>query len=74
MVLACYPKGAAKSLFGATTPLGFGARLPKVRQHVRSLTSFDFTPELSTRENLYYLSTMMHVAKLREALFLDYGI
>jgi hypothetical protein len=48
--------------------------LPKVRRHVRSLTSIDFSPELSIRENLYYLSTMIHVAKLREALLFEYGI
>jgi hypothetical protein len=74
MVLACYPKAAAKSLFGAGTATGLNSLLPKVRQHVRSLTSFDFTPQLSTNQNLYYLSTMIHVAKLREALLFEYGI
>jgi hypothetical protein len=74
MVLACYPKAAAKNLFGAGATLGLNTLLPKVRRHVRSLTSFDFTPELSTRENLYYLSTMIHVAELREALLFEYGI
>ena len=74
MVLACYPKPAAKSLFGAGEQIGLNTLLPKVRGHVRSLTKFDFTPQLSTGENLYYLSTMIHVAKLREALLREYGI
>jgi hypothetical protein len=74
MVLACYPKAAAKSLFSAGAPRGLNTLLLKVRRHVRSLTRFDFTPELSTEENLYYISTMIHVAKLREALLFEYGI
>ncbi len=77
-VLAGYPKPAAERLFGGADreSLNHDADLlvSKVRPHVRAVMGLDFRSTCSTRENLYYLGGIMHVAKLRSTLLSEYGI
>jgi hypothetical protein len=77
MVLAGYPNPAAKRLFGASErkALNLNANLliSKVRPHVRA-TGFEFDARVSAVENLHYLASIIHIAKLRSTLLREYGI
>jgi len=78
MVLGGYPRPAAERLFGGSQ----GAKanhdldwlVSKARPYVRSSSGFDFEKRFTAIENLYYLAGVIHVAKLRAALFSEYAI
>jgi hypothetical protein len=78
MALACYPKPDAERLFGSSPRKllnGDPDRLvSRVVPHVRTVTGFDFENGFSARENLHYLAGIIHLAKLRSALFREYRI
>ena len=76
MVLACYPKAAAIRLFArGNFPIRDTDQLvSRVRPYVSSVTGFDFDNPFSAKENLRYLAGIVHLAKLRAALLMDYEI
>lgn len=78
MVLGCYPRRAAETVFDRTArkqpDSDFDRLASKARTYVRSATGFDFSAGASARANLYTLAGMIHVAKLRLALLREYGI
>ncbi len=78
LVLGGYPHSAAKRLFGQAGEnshrLDADSLLLKARPYVRSAAGFDFESRFSVRENLHYLAGIIHVIKLRAALFDEYGI
>ncbi len=78
MVLACYPKPAAKRLFcdskGQVLRHDANQLVSKARPYVRSVTGFDFDSRISAKENLHRLAGMIHVAKLRSVLLSEYEI
>ena len=78
MVLAAYPRSAAKRLFpgsdGKQPPGDAEALILRVRPFIQSAIGFDFSHQVAIPDNLKYLAGMLHIAKLRQALFLGYGI
>jgi hypothetical protein len=76
MVLACYPKAAAKTLFagGSLSEQNTDRMLSRVRPYLNSVTGFDFVNQFSSQENLHYLAGIVHLAKLRAALLSEYEI
>lgn len=78
MGMACYPKPAAKRLFGDSRESFLNddadRLVSKVVPHIRAVTGFDFENGFSARENLHYLAGIIHLAKLRSALLCEYGI
>ena len=75
-VLGCYPKRAARRLFGqqrAGKP-NVDRLISRATGYVRRVTGYDFEPDLSGGENLYRLAGMLYVAKLRSALLRGYDI
>ena len=77
-VLAGYPQATAQRLFGGADgeALSFDADLlvARVRPHVRAVMGLDFQSRFSSRENLYLLGGLIHVARLRSTLLTEYGI
>jgi hypothetical protein len=76
MALGCYPRPAARRLFGsdaaaALIPDRFAGR---VLQYVRSTTRYQFEPTLTGAENLSRLAGMLYVGKLRAALQEEYDL
>jgi hypothetical protein len=75
-VLGCYPKDAARRLFGTQqqrTP-NVDRLISTATSYVRRVTGYDFEKDLSGGENLYRLAGMLYVAKLRAALWDGYNI
>ncbi len=77
-VLACYPKPAARRLFGdsttSATRRSTESLTSKVMPYVRSVTGFDFERRLSWTDAMRQLAGVIHVAKLRAALLREYGV
>jgi hypothetical protein len=77
-VLACYPKPAARKVFGdsVTSDARRNAEslTSKVMPYVRSVTGFDFERGSSSTDTLRQLAGVIHVAKLRAALLREYGV
>jgi hypothetical protein len=77
-VLACYPKPAARQLFGdsrtSATRQGTESLTSKVMPYVRSVTGFDFERRLSCTDAMRQLAGVIHVAKLRAALLKEYDV
>jgi len=77
MVLAAYPKDTARRIFGARprqrtadTPL----LVEKAKAHIRSVSGYEIKVSALTGRNLHVLASMIHAAKLREALLTEYEI
>jgi hypothetical protein len=77
-VLACYPKPAARKLFGDSATSATRRKTEpltsKVMPYVRSVTGFDFDKRLSSTDVLRQLAGVIHVARLRAALLREYGV
>jgi hypothetical protein len=78
VVLAAYPKAAARQLFGRQLK---GDRSPdayemvlNVRRYLSAVGGFEFEKEFPPADNLHYLAGMIHLGKLRWALLAEYGI
>jgi hypothetical protein len=76
MVLGCYPRQAAARLFDFDEQglLSVDRLIARATGYVRSVTGYEFEPQLSGAENLYRLAGMLYVAKLRAALWTEYDI
>jgi hypothetical protein len=77
MILGGYPHSAAQRLFGGNDAEAIDRDLNllvrKARMHLHSI-SFDFDAKSCAHANLCYLAGMIHVAKLRAALFREFDI
>jgi hypothetical protein len=77
-----YPAALARKIFKTSWDWGLVARagglngemFGQIRAHIRDFYGFDFSPSVSARQNLHYLSGMIHYAKLRWALLAEYGL
>ena len=78
MVLGGYPQSAARRLFDGLRAHAVEGDadllVSRARAHVHSISGWDFNRRISTHENLCYLASMIHVAKLRAALFHEFEI
>ncbi|HEY9159246.1 MAG TPA: hypothetical protein VIO10_15060 [Candidatus Binatus sp.] len=80
--LAGYPQPLARRIFATQWDWGLVARadrLPdqafaQIRSHVRTLGGFDFTASLPPGQSFNYLTGMIHYAKLRWALLVEYDL
>jgi hypothetical protein len=80
--LAAYPQLLARRIFKTPWDWGLVARadtLPdqafeQIRRHVRELGGFDFVPSLPPGQSFNYLTGMIHYAKLRWALLVEYDL
>ena len=77
MVLAAYPKSDARRIFGkrptqksSDTPL----LVEKAMAHIRSVSGYQVHVSAHSGRNLHVLASMIHAAKLREALLTEYEI
>jgi hypothetical protein len=77
-VLGGYPKPIAEKLFGGSDLEALSRDADRLvseaRPHVRTMMGLDLHSRGSPKENLYYLGGMIHTAKLRMTLLLEYGI
>jgi len=78
LVLAVYPKVAAAQLFGGFLKAG---RAPNAYElasgaqgYLHSMAGFEFEKDFPEDGNLHYLAGMIHYAKLRWALWVEYSI
>jgi hypothetical protein len=78
MALGGYPQSAARRLFGGRQAGAIerdsNMLVTRARTHLRSISGFEFNRRCSAYENLGYLAGMIHVAKLRAALFREFEI
>jgi hypothetical protein len=77
MVLAAYPKPIAQKIFGARpTQAAWDSPMliEKARKHIQSVLGYEIEVSALTGRNLHVLASMIHAAKLREALLTEYGI
>ncbi len=80
--LAAYPQPLARRIFAKPWDWGLVARvdsLPdreftQIRKHLRKLLGFDFGASLPPGQSFNYLSGMIHYAKLRWALLVEYDL
>ena len=80
--LAAYPQPLARRIFAKPWDWGLVARvdsLPdqefaQIRKHLRELLEFDFSASLPLRQSFNYLAGMIHYAKLRWALLVEYDL
>ncbi len=80
--LAAYPQPLARRIFAKPWDWGLVARvdsLPdrefaRIRKHLRQLLGFDFGASLPPGQSFNYLSGMIHYAKLRWALLVEYDL
>jgi len=80
--LAAYPEPIARKLFKTPWNWGLVARADKlpdqaftrIREHVRELVGFDFGASLPAGQSFNYLTGMIHYAKLRWALLVEYDL
>jgi hypothetical protein len=80
--LAAYPEPLARRIFAKPWDWGLVARvnhLPdrefaRIRKHLRNLLGFDFGASLPPGQCLNYLTGMVHYAKLRWALLVEYDL
>jgi hypothetical protein len=78
LVLAVYPKAAAARLFGrflkaGQSPSAYDLAVGSQR-YLHKLAGFEFEPDAPQAENLHYLAGMIHYAKLRWALWVEYRL
>ena len=82
VALRAYPREFALKLF--ETPWNWGlvgriGSLPghafeEIRMYLKRATGFDFSPDLPALQNMHYLSGVIHYAKLRWALLIEYDL
>ena len=80
--LAAYPEPIARRIFAAPWDWGLVARagrLPdqvfaQIRKYARELTGFNFGASLPPGQSFNYLTGMIHYAKLRWALLVEYDL
>lgn len=78
VVLAAYPRAAARQLFGSClkaeqAPDAY-EMVVKIRRYLSAVGGFEFEKEFPKSDSLYYLASMIHLGKLRWALLAEYGI
>jgi len=82
VALRAYSRGLARQIFKTPWSWGLvgrigslpGGAFEQVRMHLKRNTGFDFSPDLPALQNIHYLSGMIHYAKLRWALLVEYDL
>lgn len=80
--LAAYPEALARKIFATPWDWGLVARadnlseqaFAQIRKHAHELTGFDFGASLPPGQSFNYLTGMIHYAKLRWALLVEYDL
>lgn len=82
VALQAYPRELALKLFKTPWNWGLVGRIGSLpghafeqsRLHLKRASGFDFPAELPALQNMHYLSGMIHYAKLRWALLIEYNL
>ncbi len=82
VALRAYPREFALRLFATPWNWGLVGRIgslpghafEEIRIYLKRATGFDFPPDLPAFQNIHYLYGMIHYAKLRWALLVEYNL